>query len=109
MHLSNRAPLYLTTLAYGFAVVGEHDESRTVLRELAELEKREFVWPMGLAMAHAHLGDTNLALDYLERAYDERVGWMLLAPREPAFDILRDEPRFQALMRKIGPATPLSA
>src|SRR5438477_5030413 len=70
---------------------------------------REFVWPMGLAMAHAHLGDTGVALDYLERAYDERVGWMLLAPREPAFDILRDEPRFQALMRKIGPATPLSA
>ena len=28
---------------------------------------------------------------------------MLLAPREPALDILRDEKRYQALMRKIGP------
>ncbi len=103
VRLSNRASLYLTTLAYSLAVAGEHEESRAVLGELSEIAKREFVWPMGLAMAHAHLGDTSVALDYLERAYDERVGWMLLAHREPALDILRDEPRYQALMRKIGP------
>ena len=102
VRLSNRASLYLTTLAYSLAVAGMHEESRAVLRELSELAKREFVWPMGLAMAHAHLGETAVALDYLERAYDERVGWMLLAAREPALDILRDEPRFQELMRKIG-------
>ena len=109
VQLSNRASLYLTTLAYGLAVAGEHEESRAVLSELSEVAKREFVWPMGLAMAHAHLGDTSVALDYLERAYEERVGWMLLAPREPALDILRDEPRYKALMTKIGPATRDSA
>ena len=103
VRLSNRASLYLTTLAYSLAVAGEHEQSRAVLGELSEIAKREFVWPMGLAMAHAHLGDTGIALDYLERAYEERVGWMLLAPREPALDILRDEQRYQALMRKIGP------
>jgi serine/threonine-protein kinase len=107
VRLSNRASLYLTMLAYSLAVAGAYKESRAVLRELAELAKREFVWPMGMAMAHAHLGDTGVALDYLERAYDERVGWMLLAPREPGLDILRNEPRYQALMRKIGPATRL--
>ena len=108
VRLSNRASLYLATLAYGLAVAGEHEESRAILRELSELEKREFVWPLGLAMAHAHLGDTELALDYLERAYDERVGWMLLAAREPALDILRREPRCQDVMRKIGPVAALS-
>jgi serine/threonine protein kinase len=109
VQLSNRASLYLTTLAYSLAVAGQHDESRVVLRELSAIAEREFVWPMGLAMAHAHLGDTTLALDYLERAYEERVGWMLLAPREPALDILRAEPRCEALMRKIRPAARLDA
>jgi eukaryotic-like serine/threonine-protein kinase len=101
--LSNRASLYLTTLAYGLAVAGEHNESRSVLRETALREASEFVWPMGLAMAHAHLGETDIALDYLERAYEERVGWMLLMSREPALDILRPTKGFQALLRKIGP------
>ncbi|MEO5813803.1 MAG: protein kinase [Gemmatimonadaceae bacterium] len=42
--------------------------------------------------------------DALERAYEERVGWMLMLGREPALDVLRETPRFQALLRKIGPA-----
>jgi eukaryotic-like serine/threonine-protein kinase len=109
VRLSNRASLYLTTLAYSLAVAGQRDESRVVLRELSAIAEREFVWPMGLAMAHAHLGDTSIALDHLERAYAERVGWMLLAPREPAFDILRGEPRFESLMRKIRPPNRLDA
>ena len=38
-----------------------------------------------------------------ERAYDERVGWMLLPGREAAFDVLRVTPRFQQMRRRIGP------
>ena len=56
---------------------------------------------MGLAFAYAYLGETETALDHLERAYEERVGWMALIDREPALDILRDHPRFQAIARRI--------
>jgi len=57
-----------------------------------------------MAMAHGHLGDQSVALDYPENAYRERVGWMLFLSLEPALDVLRPSPRFQALLRKIGPA-----
>jgi serine/threonine-protein kinase len=101
--LSGRASLYLVMLAYACAVVGEHDEARSILAELATRAETEFVWPMGLAFAHAHLGEEGVALDHLERAYEERVGWMLMIGREPALDVLRGTARFEALARKIGP------
>jgi len=66
-------------------------------------QESEFIWPMGMAFVYTNLGEENTALDYLERSYEERVGWMSLLAREPALAPLRKSPRFQALVRKIGP------
>ncbi|HJP86511.1 MAG TPA: protein kinase [Gemmatimonadaceae bacterium] len=95
--------LYQVSLAYGLAAGGEHDEARELLDRLEILAKTEFVWPMGMGMAYAHLGEENVAMDWLERAYEERVGYMLMIRRDPALDILRKSPRFEALAQKIGP------
>jgi serine/threonine-protein kinase len=103
VRLSNEASLYLVMLAYGLAVGGQHAESRSILERVHRLEETEFVWPMGIAFAYAHLGEEGRALDYLERAYDERVGWMQLMAREPALRVLHPAARFQTLLRKIGP------
>ena len=90
-------------LAYGLAVGGKHEEARALLARIHRLEETEFVWPMGIAFAYAHLGEESRALDYLERGYEERVGWMQLMSREPALAILRGTPRFESLARRIGP------
>jgi hypothetical protein len=58
---------------------------------------------MGMGMAYAHLGEESIAMDWLERAYEERVGYMLMVNRDPALDVLRSSTRFQDLARKIGP------
>ena len=100
--LSGRGSLYLVMLAYALAVGKRPDEARAVLAEV-EGRTAEFIWPMGLAFAYAHLGETDTALDHLERAYEERVGWMNLIGREPALDILRGHPRFEAIARRIIP------
>jgi serine/threonine-protein kinase len=101
--LSNNESLYTVMLAYALAVGGEVAEARSILAELRTREEKEFIWPMGLAFVYAHLGEESKALDYLESAYEERVGWMLMLGQEPALDVLRETPRFQALLRKIGP------
>jgi serine/threonine-protein kinase len=100
--LSGRGSLYLVMLAYALAVGKRPDEARATLAEV-EGRTAEFIWPMGLAFAYAHLGETDTALDHLERAYEERVGWMNLIGREPALDILRGHPRFEAIARRIIP------
>jgi predicted Zn-dependent protease len=101
--LSDRMTLYVIMLAYSLAIAGEADEARALLAEV-HARTTEFIWPMGLAFAYAHLGETETALDYLELAYDERVGWMSLIGREPALDILRSHPRFKRIARRIVPA-----
>ena len=101
--LAEGVSLYVVMLAYSLAVSGEHAEARDILTDLERRSASEFVWPMGLAFAYAHLGDESKALDLLERAHEERVGWMQLIGREPALDVLRSSPRFQSLLRKIAP------
>jgi TolB-like protein len=89
--------------AYGLARSGNHEESKQILTEIHDLEKKEFIWPMGIAFIYAHLGESAKALDYLEKSYEERTGWMLWIGCDPALDVLRKEPRFKNLVRKIGP------
>ncbi|HEV7838067.1 MAG TPA: hypothetical protein VGO75_08385, partial [Gemmatimonadaceae bacterium] len=103
VRLGEGITLYRVMLAYALAVGGLHAEAREMLAELHARSATEFVWPMGFAFIYAHLGEEEIALDYLEKAYDERVGWMLMIGRDPALDVLRHTPRFQALVRKIGP------
>ena len=93
------------SLAYGLAAGGEHAEAAGLLDRLEKLSQKEFVWPMGMGMAYAHLGQEPRAMDWLEKAYDERVGYMLMITREPALDIFRSSSRFQTLAQRIGPNT----
>jgi tetratricopeptide (TPR) repeat protein len=104
VRLGQGISLYQVSLAYGLAAGGEHDEARDLLTKLDERSRSEFIWPMGMGLAYAHLGEEKTALDWLEKAYEERVGWMLMINRDPALDVLRGAPRFQTLARKIGPA-----
>jgi TolB-like protein/DNA-binding winged helix-turn-helix (wHTH) protein/Tfp pilus assembly protein PilF len=56
----------------------------------------------GTAILQAHLGDKPRALDALEKAYEQRALAMTEIAIEPAFDPIRDEPRFQELLRRVG-------
>jgi hypothetical protein len=55
------------------------------------------------AFLYTHVGDHERAIQYLERAYEERVGDMLFIRAEPSFDPLRGDPRFQELVRRMSP------
>ena len=58
--------------------------------------------PFNLAIVYLGLGDRARALDYLERASDADSQWMIYLRGDRIFDPLRSEPRFAALMKKLG-------
>jgi hypothetical protein len=68
------------------------------------LEERErageFISPVDLAVCCTGIGDTARALDYLERAYDERV-MRVMTLRDPEFDELSATPRYRALLSRL--------
>ena len=55
-----------------------------------------------LALIYAKLGDHPRALTELERAFAEHTGDMIFINIEPSFDPLHGEPRFQAIIRRMG-------
>jgi hypothetical protein len=73
-----------------------------VFEELKKLMTRRYVSRHDLAVASLALGEKEQALDWLEKSYEDRNWWMPWLKVEPRFDPIRSDPRFVALIRRIG-------
>jgi eukaryotic-like serine/threonine-protein kinase len=97
---------YRADLAYAYAKAGRPDEARATLAELQKLSETRYVSPYFLAPAHAALGDMGLAFSRLEEAFAERSNGMTFLTMDPNLDDLRPDPRFAALVRRVGLTSP---
>jgi tetratricopeptide (TPR) repeat protein len=88
---------------YTYAKCGRQAQA---LAELSHLRRQaragKYVSHYGLAMIEAGLRDKEGAIAELEKAYTEHVWSMYMIRLEPAFASLRSDPRFAALVRKVG-------
>jgi len=100
--LSERRTLSLGTLGHVYTAAGKLEEANSVLDELKELSKQKYVSAYDVALVCAGLGDADQSFEYLEKAYDEHNGWLNFLNVEPRFDNLRSDPRFAALLKKMG-------
>jgi hypothetical protein len=57
---------------------------------------------MAVAVMNIRIGEHQRALDWLERAYEARDPNLPSINNREAFDMLRDQPRFQALLRRMN-------
>jgi serine/threonine-protein kinase len=74
---------------------------RELATQLAKVSRKEYVPADLIAKLYAGLGEKEHAIDWLERAYVDRVWAMTILQLDPMYDNLREEPRFKALMRKV--------
>jgi len=77
---------------------GKRAEAETLLAELEASAREGYVSPVPFSMLHIGLGNVERALDWAERAYAERRGWLAYFKVNPLLDPLRNEPRFNALL-----------
>jgi eukaryotic-like serine/threonine-protein kinase len=94
--------MWLAQLGQAYAAAGETDRARQVLRELEDPSRAVPVSPYHLAFVHTGLGETERALDGLERAFQERVGAMYGIKGSFLLASLRPHSRFRALLRKMN-------
>ncbi len=88
-------------LARTFARAGKRQEAKRIIEGVLKA-RDEYVPPLVLAAAYAALGEKDQAFAWLEKGYAERdsdMEWLRVAP---AFDPLRSDPRFAALLRKMN-------
>jgi TolB-like protein/Tfp pilus assembly protein PilF len=100
--LSPESTIYLGQLGQAYARVGRTDEARKVLGKLEEMSTRRYVSPYHLAYVYEGLGEQDRAMDFLERAYEERAGGIFGIKGSFLFRSLRGHPRFQAMLGKMN-------
>ncbi len=93
----------LAGIAHAQARAGHAAEAEKMLLSLNEINERQYVTPYEMSMVYAALGRKSEALDWLERSCDDRYPQSAWIKVEPAFDSLRDEPRFKELVRRMHP------
>jgi serine/threonine-protein kinase len=81
--------------------LGRREEAEQLLRELERDRAQGYISPVAFAILHIGLGNLQEALDWAERAYDERRGWVVYVNVNPIFDPLRQEPRFAELVKRM--------
>lgn len=70
--------------------------------ELKTMAQEKHVSPYHLAILYTGIGEKDQALEHLNKAVEERVGWIIQVKVEPLFDPLHSEPRFADLVRRLG-------
>ena len=93
----------LEFLAGVYATSGQPDKAREVLAAFLELSEQQYVCAYEVATAQAALGDHDEALEWFEKGIEDRADCMPYARADPKWDDIRDEPRFQELLQRIGP------
>ena len=77
------------------------DGAKILARVLTENQNRN-INSYAVASVYATLGDKDETIEWLNRGYDERAFSMFFLRVDPIFDGVRDDPRFQELLRRIG-------
>jgi tetratricopeptide (TPR) repeat protein len=75
---------------------------RERLRGLEELARERYISPLDFARFHALLGERDKALQKLDMAISERSPMVVLLKVDPAWDRIRDDLRFAAVVRRVG-------
>jgi DNA-binding winged helix-turn-helix (wHTH) protein/tetratricopeptide (TPR) repeat protein len=98
----NDNPQVLASLGYAYARAGRRDEANQVLADLRQQAVHKYVSPYDVATVYAGLGETEQTLAWLEKAYEDRSGWLAWWLKvDPKFDGLREDARFRDLARRI--------
>lgn len=90
-------------LGFAYAQAGKRDEALKVLATMKQRAKKETSDPIGFAWIYLGLSEYDAALEWLQKTYDERPNNELaFINTGPMWDPVRADPRFIALVKKIG-------
>ncbi len=98
---ARRPPVCVSTLAQIYGLAGRKTEALKLIAELRDRSQSEYISGVFFAQSYLGLGERDLAITWLERAYQDHDPWMVYVASYPTFDPLHSEPRFQALLRRM--------
>jgi Flp pilus assembly protein TadD len=96
------APVLAGLLGHAYGLAGRTEDARAELQRLQLAAARGYVPAEYRVLVHLGLGDHDRALAALEEAFQNRSGGIAYLKADPILDPIRDDPRFQAIVRRAG-------
>ena len=93
------SPLPAYVLVHALIGSGFKEEANEVVEKWTEIAKTAYIPPYFLAMCNLPLGNIDAVIEQLAAANTEKSAWMLWLGTEPKLDPVRNDPRFQAILR----------
>ncbi|MCK4820141.1 tetratricopeptide repeat protein, partial [bacterium] len=85
-----------------YAKTGKVNKARKILEDLIKRSKQEFVSPYFIAILYFNLKEKDKGFSWLDKAYKENDSWLNFLKVDPGFDSVRSNPRFKALLKRMG-------
>jgi hypothetical protein len=87
---------------WGAMASGHTDEIERAIRKVRDQATAGSRRPYDVAHFALVMGNRSLALDWLEKAYQHHDYWMLFINVDPEYDVIRSDPRFRAVIHRLG-------
>jgi len=100
--LSPNNPSVLAALGHVYALAGNLSEAHKTADQLKTISKHHYVSAWDMAVLYAGMSDPNSAFRWLEKAYRDRESQLPFLKQDGRLARLRNDPRFQSLVRRIG-------
>ena len=100
--ISRGSVLSKAEVGHAYAKAGKRAEALRMIDELQHSTSERRVSPFHFALIYAGLGENDRAIEFLNKAVDERAERLVWLKVDPRFDGLRKDPRFNDLLRRIG-------
>ncbi len=102
VRLSGGRPDFMAFLGAAYARAGRREEARKILEQVRTGPSTRYDPVLAIAWIHAALGERDEAFAWVEKVYPTRPTEFYLLKVRPIADPLRSDPRFQALVRRLG-------
>ncbi|MEO8071977.1 MAG: hypothetical protein ABI686_01905 [Acidobacteriota bacterium] len=93
---------WISNLEESFKKDGSRGFVRAKIEWLENLREKDYIFPTDLAKGYAALGENEKAVEWLEKGIEGRVPDMLSIKYAPAFDSLKTDTRFQAILARMN-------
>jgi hypothetical protein len=102
MQATSFRPVLLAALGHAYGQSGRKEEAQQIMADLRQFSADHYIAPLYPAMIALGMGDEDLAMTELEKAFDQRSSWLVFAGVDPRWNRLRSNSRFQLLLSRIG-------
>jgi eukaryotic-like serine/threonine-protein kinase len=100
LEAAGRTTKALAATGHAAGLAGYESKARAILAELEQLARERYVSSYSIALVHIGLRDYDAAFAALDRAVEERAGYLVYLNVDPAVDPIRADARFAELLVK---------